>query len=272
MRHKKPIRLISLAFFMAALLPACATATRGSTTLFTVETMPIGAKATTTVPTAPFKPLTKQQLKRIKRGEKPEPVVDYRYCEPTPCGIEVPRKTNFHVLVEKEEYEPQVHEIGYLHRKKIKKETIRNTAAAATVGGATIAGVAASTTTSTVFLSSGAVAGMAAIAVVTPIVLVGGVSMSIDASTGANYDPWPNPLPLALVAHENPDTYAAELETLRVEFKEMQRAKKMEVLPSRMEARKIRKRQLYERRAAEREFKRQEKEQRKAERNADANQ
>jgi hypothetical protein len=271
MRFEKPLRLIFLTSLMGTVLPACATATRGSTTMFTVETTPIGAKATTTVPMAPFKPLTKHQLKLIKRGDKPEPIVDYRYCEPTPCGIEVPRKTNFHVLVEKEGYEPQVHEIGYLHRKKIKKETIRNTAAAATVGGATIAGVAASTTTSTVFLSSGAVAGMAAIAVVTPIVLVGGVSMSIDASTGANYDPWPNPLPLVLAAHENPDAYVKELEKLKAKFTKMQRDKKLEVIPSGMEAKKIRKRQMYERRAAERERKRQEKELRKAAQKADAN-
>lgn len=229
---------------LAVNLTACATATRGSTTLFIVETTPVGAKATTTVPTKEFKKMTKARLDRIEAGKMEEPDFEYRFCEPTPCGIEMPRKRNFHVMVTKEGYTPQVHEIGFMHRKEIKKESLKNTALLA--GGAGIAtGVAvASTTTSGLLVTGGATAGTAAgIVVAAPIVLVGGVSMGIDAATGANYDVWPNPLPLSLEKIENADPEWRDVDAVKNDFAKMQYQNAMSVPMTPREA-KAKRRQL----------------------------
>ncbi|NNC38028.1 MAG: hypothetical protein EX271_07125 [Acidimicrobiales bacterium] len=247
--------------FLAVNLSACATATRGSTTMFIVETTPVGAKATTTLPTKEFGEMTKVRLNRIKSGRLEEPDFEYRFCEPTPCGIEMPRKKNFHVLVTKEGYAPQVHKIGYMHRKEIKNESLKNTALVA--GGAGIAtGIAVGTTaTSSLLFSGGAAAGTAAgIVVAVPIVVVGGVSIGVDAATGANYDVWPNPLPLTLDEIENADPEWQDVDAVKADFAKMQHRNAMHVPLTKRESKAEQRQLLLEERQRERERKRLEKE------------
>lgn len=263
MRTVQTFRLIFLALIMASLLPACATATRGSTTLFIVETTPVGAKATTTVPTKEFGMMTKVRLNRIKSGKLEVPDFKYRFCEPTPCGIELPRRQNFHVLVTKDGFEPQVHEIGYMHRKEIKKETARNTALAAGVVGVTT-GVAVGTAASSsiLFTSSAAAGATAGALIAAPIILVGGLSMGVDAASGANYDVWPNPLPLTLEEQELSET--DDTEFVLDEFGKMQYHNAMTVPLTPREAKLERKRLIRERREKERRQKKLEKDKEKS--------
>ena len=251
MRTAQSFRLTLLSVLFALLLPACATATRGSTTLFIVETTPVGAKATTTVPTKEFGKMTQAKLDRINSGKLEEPEFEYRFCEPTPCGIELPRRTEFHVLVTKEGFRPEVHKIGYMHRKEIKKETARNTAIATGVAGAAGAATVASVTAS--LGSIGATAGGAGVAAgaavfAAPVVLIGGVSMGVDAASGANYDVWPNPLPLTLIEIDNAEPEWSDIEAVKADFAKMQRRNAMTVPRSPSEVRAERKRLERERR------------------------
>ena len=245
----KRIFRVAILSIVTVNLADCATATRGSTTLFIVETAPLGSKATTTVPTKEFGKMTRVKLDRIKSGKLEEPNFKYRFCEPTPCGIEMPRKRNFHVLVAKDGYTPQVHEIGYMHRKQIKKETMRNTAlAAGAVGIGTGVAISASAGSSILFGSSAAVGTAAGIVVATPSVLVGGVSLGVDAATGANYDVWPNPLPLTLQTVDNADPEWADVEAVKVDFGKMQNRNAMKSPSTKREERIERKRLLADKR------------------------
>jgi len=248
----RKIRIFVLTILMMQ-LAACATATRGSTTLFIVETTPVGAKAETTVPTKEFGKMTKVRLERIKSGKLEEPEFEYRFCEPTPCGIEMPRKTEFHVLVTKDGYTPEVHQIGYKHRKEIRNETVKNTAlTAGAVGVGTGVAVGAATSSSVLF-SGGAAAGTAAgIVIAAPIVLVGGVALGVDAASGANYDIWPNPLPLDLQEIDKADTEWRDVDAVKADFAKMQHREAMSVPLTRRESRNKRKQELHDRRVRER--------------------
>ena len=248
-------RVLILSVF-AINLAACATATRGSTTLFIVETTPVGAKAETTVPTKEFGKMTKVRLDRIQSGKLEEPDFKYRFCEPTPCGIEMPRKKDFHVLVTKDGYTPEVHKIGYLHRKEIRNETVKNTAlTAGAVGVGTGVAVGAATSSSILF-SGGAAAGTAAgIVVAAPIVLVGGVALGVDAASGANYDVWPNPLPLELKEIDKADPEWRDVDAVKADFAKMQYREAMSVPLTARESKNKRKQELHDRRVREREEK-----------------
>jgi hypothetical protein len=63
------------------------------------------------------------------------PLYNYRSCEPSPCGIIIPRKTEFDILITKQGFAPQIHTIGFKHRKEIARETAKNTALAASTAG-----------------------------------------------------------------------------------------------------------------------------------------
>jgi len=187
---------LGLSYFLAG----CATATRGSNSIFIVETVPIGAHVTTTVPVRSSKLLSSKDIKKIKDGEMAEPNWAYRTCEPTPCGIQIPRKTEFDILITKEGFAPQIHTIGFKHRKEIARETARNIAlAAGTVAVGSAVAVTAGVSGSLVAVGTGAVIGGAAV-VAAPVVVIGLIAGSVDASSGANFDFWPNPASAQLVA------------------------------------------------------------------------
>lgn len=193
--------------FIMLLLPACATASRGAKQNFVVETSPPGASVETTLLQGRKIRFSQKQFDQIKSGQRPEPKLEFLSCEPTPCSIDIPRKQNFDILVSRDGFTPEVITIDYFHRKQIaaeiEKERKRTTAIAGTgaaiVGAGTMALGVQAASLGTMSASGGAIAAGAA-AFAAPVVAVGFISYGVDASTGANYDYWPNPVHLTLEA------------------------------------------------------------------------
>jgi len=221
------MQMVMASLSILVLLTGCATATRGGSTMFIVETSPVGARVETSVPIKGTPKLSNIQIKKIKLGKMDEPKFTYRYCEPTPCGIEIPRKLKLDILITKDGYIPQIHSIDFLHRKEIAKQTARNTAIAA--GGTAVAGGVIGGGMATMFggaVTAGPVIGGAAM-LAGPVVLVGLISGGVDASTSANYDYWPNPALANLVAMNNEETEKEEKQTIIQQFAAIQRNAKL---------------------------------------------
>lgn len=212
-----------------SLLAGCATATRGSSTMFIIETSPVGARVETNVPIKGTPKLSRSQIKKIKLGKMDEPEFTYRYCEPTPCGIEIPRKLKLDILITKDGYLPQIHTIGIMHRKQIAKETAKNTTIAA--GGTAVAGGVIGGSMATMFggaVTAGPViAGAAALAA--PVVLVGLIAGGVDQSTGANYDYWPNPASVKLIEVPGEEDNNTNQQAIFDEFKARQRLARLAI-------------------------------------------
>jgi len=186
-----------IATAVAAQLTACATATRGTTTLLVVNTSPAGAKVITSSETKQSKKISPSARKKaLKDGTYEELGIEYRGCNPTPCGVEIPRKAQFDILVTKDGYISQTEFIDKIHRKDVvKKNAVKTVGTAAVAGGGTaaVAGISGATV-----LGSSVVAPLALTAAV-PIIAVGGVSLMVDSASGANYDLTPNPVDMTLV-------------------------------------------------------------------------
>jgi len=74
----------------------CATIIRGTSEDFKINTLPIGAKVTTTLETA-------QSVKARKDDPSLAPI--YYGCTATPCAIKVPRRSTFIARVEKDGFQ-----------------------------------------------------------------------------------------------------------------------------------------------------------------------
>ncbi len=191
--------VLGLMLILGLGLGGCATATRGSNTNFVVSTTPPGARVMTSVPVRGFVRLSQREVARIKAGKKPVPHYTYRFCEPTPCGIKMPRKAEFIALISKDGHIPRMVKIRSLTNKEINRELAGKTMATAGVTAAAGAGmaVAMSSGISGAAIGGGAlVGGMAIIAA--PIVGVGLLIHGVDSANGANRDLWPNPIAVTL--------------------------------------------------------------------------
>lgn len=190
-------------------LPACATVNNSSVDHFRIDSVPQGAKVTTTIKTG-----------SVKTAQGYE--TQYLGCDATPCALRLPRQSKFIATVTHPGYEPAEIYIG-------------NSSSAGAFAGdmaattATVAGVAASSAaTSAVLLTATAeitsiiltsyanVASFGAIpvsstvvpatstssamaAAVPPALAVTGGMLLIDAASGANKNLFPNPVVLGLV-------------------------------------------------------------------------
>jgi len=220
--------LILTCLGLSYFLSGCATATRGSNSNFIIETIPVGAHITTTVPVQGSERLSRHQIKRIRDGKRAAPLYTYRSCEPSPCGIIIPRKTEFDILITKEGFAPQIHTIGFKHRKAIARETARNTAiAAGTVSAGGIALAAGVSTSLGTTLSVGAAASGAAI-IAAPIVAIGLVFGGVDAASGANFDFWPNPA-LAQLGAAGAET---DHQAILTQFEQHREIRKLTIKPT----------------------------------------
>ena len=88
---------LTLLILTAFSLTACNTVSRGATDYLRIDTVPQGAKVTTTIETfaSKRKNLGKFNAKR-----------EYRSCSPTPCLLQVGRRKGFAIKIEHEGYEP----------------------------------------------------------------------------------------------------------------------------------------------------------------------
>jgi len=186
-------------------LTACATATRGTTTLLVVNSTPTGANVITNIETKQSRNLGKNERKQaVKNGIESELKFEYLGCDPTPCGIEVSRKARFEILVNKDGHVPQLFFIDRIHRKDVAKQNSGKAVIA--TGVAAGAGAATAVATGATFLGASA-AGFLAVAAALPVLAAGGTSIAVDAASGANFDLTPNPVTADLqTTAQSPDT------------------------------------------------------------------
>jgi hypothetical protein len=91
------MKTLMLLPILAFTLSACSTISRGGTDYLRIDTIPQGAKVTTTIETY----RSRQNSKKYMNSKK-----EYRSCEPTPCLLEVGRRQTFAIRIEHEGYEP----------------------------------------------------------------------------------------------------------------------------------------------------------------------
>lgn len=218
------MRLLSLTLF-AIFMSGCATVNRGATDYFRIDTVPQGAMATTTIETSDSK-------NRRNRNPKLKPV--YESCEPTPCAIALPRRSEFVVKLEHEGYQPTELFItnsgsaaGYTANVTTTIMTTSGTvaatapaiAAATTFGAQLGTAIASGTTAATLNLGTlGLVSAESAFALsnsligpatptttgsvvsgaVPPALAVTGAMLLTDMATGANLNLYPNPVVIGL--------------------------------------------------------------------------
>jgi len=188
---------VSIAVFAGVMQAACATVVRGTTEPFIIETNPPGAMVTTTLETPES---------WAARQENPERPVQRYGCAPTPCAIELPRRSKFIAKIKKPGFAPV--RVTVTSRASLKGQA-PSLAGSSVVTGALLAETTASS-------GSAVVAGL-----VNPIVISGGVTaiatpmIAVDALSGAMLSLSPNPVVLDLQPDTDTLINPAQLPTLK---------------------------------------------------------
>lgn len=184
---------------MAVMLSACSTVNRGYKDHFRIDTVPQGASVTTSVIDNTRKKRQKNQYGRYAGSNA---ITQYHGCRPTPCAIELPRRSEFVVTLEHPDYEPT--EL-FVRSTSMKGGTTANAAAnIATASGTSFAlvGMAASFSAAYTPLLSLGTQSVNASGIATTGATAGlgiGVGMiAIDIATGANLNLFPNPVVIEL--------------------------------------------------------------------------
>jgi len=222
-------KFIIFAIAAAFIMTGCATVNRGADDHFRIDTVPQGAKVTTSIETG------KSIRKRRNNKNLPR---EYKGCNATPCAIQLSRLSEFTFTVENEGYEPIEMYVTSSHKRG---SVTANTAASVASTAGVVAGSAAVTApiialstgvTGAVVAGSGSVLTLGLIpvetavstgfaigtsaapstasiasAAVPPALLVTGGMLLIDAGTGANKNLYPNPVVLELTPTGSPVRY-----------------------------------------------------------------
>ena len=190
-------------------LSACATVNNSSYDHFRIDSVPQGAKVTTSI--------KKAKNKRARQTNAAE----YYGCEPTPCAIALPRHSKFIATVTHPGYEPAEIYIRSSSRKGAfagsmvaTTATVAGTTAAsaattaaliaiqAEIASIVITSVANSFTFGAIPVSSTAISTASTSSVmasaVPPALIVSGGMLLVDAASGANKNLFPNPVILGL--------------------------------------------------------------------------
>ena len=203
---------IILLISAACISTGCATVNRGTDDHFRIDTVPQGAKITTSIETSKSK-----RKRRKNKNITPE----YKGCDPTPCAIQLPRRSEFTFTVEHAGYEPFE---MYITSSKNRGSFVANTAATtATTAGVSGAAIVTLTSIATGIFGSGAsttVAPALAGAAVPPALAVTGTMLLVDAGTGANLNLFPNPVVLELT----PEGLPVQSDPAAILFKEREAA------------------------------------------------
>lgn len=195
-------RLIILLIIAACISTGCATVNRGTDDHFRIDTVPQGAKITTSIETSKSK-----RKRRKNKNIAPE----YKGCNPTPCAIQLSRLSEFTFTVEHAGYEPA--EMYVTSSNKRGSFTANTAATSVTTTSTAVTGAAVSSslvgTTFSAF-SAGSLApstGAFVIAAIPPALAFSGGMLLIDAGTGANRNLYPNPVVLELTPEGLPVKY-----------------------------------------------------------------
>ena len=193
-------KTISRAFLMLLLgstLCSCATASRGSHTIFKVETVPEGAKVVTD--------LVYKGDTRNREGSN-EGAVIYYGCDATPCGIKLPRRSDFNVMAIKSGYQPSTYAV-FKERNKMASRKTETTSAGIVATGAVLGGVTAASVAAEYGII-GAVLFPPGAVVASSMILaapVAGAATGVDLASGALIDLVPNPLQMQLKPEVSPE-------------------------------------------------------------------
>jgi len=228
-------RLIIFIIF-SVLLSGCATVNRGATDYFRIDTVPQGAKATTSIET---------YASKTARAKNIDTSPIYKSCEPTPCAIALPRRSEFIITLEQDGYETA--EMYITNSSNSGSFTANMAATTATAAGATVAtagtiaagsaiatGIATATSAviggisgaSVSLATFGLIPAEAAIstgislatssvpaatttssalsATIPPALIVTGGMLLTDVATGANVNLYPNPVVLKMAPKGTP--------------------------------------------------------------------
>ena len=183
-------RFIILLTLAACISTGCATVNRGTDDHFRIDTVPQGAKITTSIETSKSK-----RKRRKNKNIAPE----YKGCNPTPCAIQLPRLSEFTFTVERAGYEPV--EMFITSSKKRGSFTANTAATTATTAGAVGAGIAWTTSLVAGAFGSGVSSTLApalATSAFPPALAATGAMIVVDSGTGANRNLFPNPVVLEL--------------------------------------------------------------------------
>ena len=204
-------RLLILFIIMAFATTGCATVNRGIEDHFRIDTVPQGAKVTTSILT--YK--SKERFERLKnRGNLATFQPEYIGCEPTPCAIELPRYSEFTAKLEYPGYEPT--DI-FIRSSNLRGGSTASAAAnlsTAAGAGLAFAGSLATynlliaetlnlVTFQTLSIPTGNISGIASSGAAIGLGVGAGL-IAIDASTGANRNFFPNPVVIELVNEGDP--------------------------------------------------------------------
>ena len=223
--------LFSLILFSVT-ITGCSTVNRGITDYFRIDSVPQGAKATTSIETSSSK---------AARRKNPKLAPVYHSCEPTPCAIPLYRRSEFVITLEQEGYETA--EMFITNSSSAGSFTANMAATTATTTGAMAAGAAAGAAvassltaintaiiggtfggTASIFtfglipVETGVSAGIslfssstpavsstaAASSAIPPALIVTGGMLVTDAVTGANVNLYPNPVVLKMAPKGTP--------------------------------------------------------------------
>ena len=172
----RTIVLLTLSFSLSA----CATLTRGTHEVVEVNSEPIGAKA----------------VSNIESNSQKNTIGGFIGCEPTPCNLNLPRKSTPLITVSKNGYQDI----------KFKLISTNSTSKSATPEGSIIAGIPPGCYAQAgkpTFLKSIPVGGVIVWDAITTL----GASAVLDATTGAGRSLSPNPV-TAFLAPDQPSTPA----------------------------------------------------------------
>ena len=172
LRRKIALLILSIS------LSACATLTRGTHEVVEINSEPVGAKA----------------VSDIQSNSQKNSIDGFIGCEPTPCGLNLPRKSTPLITVSKDGYQ----EI------KFKLISTNSTSKSATPEGSIIAGIPPGSYAQAgkpTLLKSIPIAGV----IVFDAFATWGASAVLDASTGAGRSLSPNPV-TAFLAPEQSET------------------------------------------------------------------
>lgn len=198
-------RFICLLIF-PILLSACATVNRGAKDHFRIDTVPQGAAVTISI--IERKGATRTERRASTSQWHGSDEARYIGCKPTPCAIELPRRSEFVAKLEHPGYETT--EI-FIRSSNLKAGATSNAAvtlASASGSGFALAGMVASikaigtglfsfgtqTVNTSGIASSGAAAGLG----------IGVGMIAIDVASGANKNLFPNPVVIELAPEGTP--------------------------------------------------------------------
>ncbi len=209
----KPVLFCTILLAASIMLGACATMERGSRDTFIVYTSPIAASVTTDMPIEnPSGEIPSGEIPSGKNPSGENPASNnqkdkYFGCAPTPCAINMPRKYGFSVLITKDGYRPQSYAVESLRYKELVKRNAQ-AVVGTTISAGAISGASIITLDAILAGAGGVTTGTAATAIAMaalPVAALGGMSMAVDAGSGANLDFYPNPMSIKLVEHTTPE-------------------------------------------------------------------